>query len=383
MDFSWPKEYIDYRDQIIEFAKSELNDDIISRDKQSTFPRDLWMKCAEFGIQGLAAPPQFGGSHREVDILRATLAMEGLGYGCRDNGLGIALNAHMWAVQNSIVEFGTDAQKQKFVPKMASGQWIGAHALTEANSGSDVFNMEMTAEKKDGGYVLNGEKRLVTLAPIADVAVVFANVNPKLGKWGITAFIVEKDRPGFKASPVREKMGLRTVPLGEITFENCFIPEENLLGNEGAGLSISNHSLEYDRCCIMAAKLGAMGRQIDECVAFAKDRQQFGQAIGNFQSVSNRIADMRLRQETSRLLLYKLAWLKKQGKSAMLEAAMLKLHLSESFVASSMDKIRVHGGNGYLTDYGIERDLRDSIGGVIYAGTSDIQRNIIAKFLGL
>ena len=383
MDFSWPKEYLDYRDQVIEFAKAELNDDIINRDKHGTFPKDLWMKCAEFGIQGLAAPPQYGGSHKEIDILRATLAMEGLGYACRDNGLGIALNAHMWAVQNSIVEFGTDAQKQKFVPKMASGHWIGAHALTEANSGSDVFNMEMTAEKKDGGYVLNGEKRLVTLAPIADVAVAFANVNPKLGKWGITAFIVEKDRPGFKASPVREKMGLRTVPIGEITFENCFIPDENLLGKEGAGLSISNHSLEYDRCCIMAAKLGAMGRQIDECVAFAKDRQQFGQAIGNFQSVSNRIADMRLRQETSRLLLYKLAWLKKQGKSAMLEAAMLKLHLSESFVASSMDKIRVHGGNGYLTDYGIERDLRDSIGGVIYAGTSDIQRNIIAKFLGL
>lgn len=383
MDFSWPKEYLDFRDQVIEFAKAELNDDIIKRDKEGIFPQNLWMKCAEFGIQGLAAPAKFGGSHPEVDILRAALAMESLGYACNDNGLSIALNAHMWAVQNSIVEFGTDAQKQKYIPKMASGQWIGAHALTEANSGSDVFNMQMTAQKTEGGYILNGEKRLVTLAPIADIAVAFANINPTLGKWGITAFIVEKDRKGFKASPVREKMGLRTVPIGEITFENCFIPEENLLGKEGAGLSISNHSLEYDRCCILAGKLGAMSRQIDECVDFAKNRKQFGQAIGSFQSVSNRVANMRLRIETSRLLLYKLAWLKKQGKSAMLEAAMLKLHLSECFVESSLDAIRIHGGNGYLTDFGIERDLRDSVGGVIYAGTSDIQRNIIAKFLGL
>jgi len=384
MDFSWSKEYTDYRERVVEFAKNELNDDaLIQRDHEGTFARDLWDKCGKFGIQGLGAPARYGGSHEEVDILRAAYAMEGLGYGCKDVGLTIALNAHIWAVQMSITLFGTEKQKQKYLPKMASGEWIGAHALSEDTSGSDVFNMKMTAEKVDGGYLLNGEKRLVTLAPIADVAVAFANANPKVGKWGVTAFIVDKTMQGFECQPIQHKMGLRTVPLGRIKFNNCFVPDENRLGKEGAGFSISNHSLEYDRCCILAGKLGAMARQLEEAIAYAKSRQQYGQPIGKFQSVSNRIADMKLRLETSRLMLYKMAWLKKHDKPAMLEAAMLKLHLSEAYVASSLDAIRVHGGNGYLTEFGVERGLRDAVAGIIYAGTSDIQRNIIAKFLGL
>ena len=383
MDFSWSQEDLEFRNEVIAFAKSELNDDVISRDKKGIFPRELWQKCADFGILGLAAPARFGGMLDEVDILRSVLAMQAMGYACKDGGLVLGLNAQMWTVQMSIVLFGTDAQKQKFLPKLTSGEWLGAHALTEAGSGSDVYNMEMTAEKTDGGYFLNGEKRLVTLAPIADMAIVFANVNPALGKWGVTAFLVEKDSEGYEASPVREKMGLRTVPIGEIKLTNCFVPEENRLGKEGAGFSISNHSLEYDRCCILAGGLGAMERQLEDSVEFAKQHQRFGQVIGNFQSVSNRIADMKLRIETSKLLLYKMAWLKKQNKPAMLEAAMLKLHLSESFMASSLDAIRNHGGNAYLVDYGVERELRDAVGGVLYAGTSDIQRNIIAKMVGL
>jgi alkylation response protein AidB-like acyl-CoA dehydrogenase len=383
MDFSWSEEDLNFRNEVIEFAKSELNDDIIKRDKEGIFSRDLWQKCADFGIQGLATPKKFGGKLDEVDILYSVLAMQALGYSCKDSGLVLGLNAQMWTVQMFIVLFGTDAQKQKFLPKLTSGEWLGAHALTEAESGSDVFDLKMTAEKMDGGYLLNGEKRLVTLAPIADMAVVFANVNPKLGKWGITAFLVEKDLEGYEASPVREKMGLRTVPIGEIKLKNCFVSEENRLGKEGAGFSICNHSLEYDRCCILAGGLGAMERQLEESVEFAKEHKRFGQVIGSFQSVSNRVADMKLRIETSKLLLYKMAWLKKQNKPAMLEAAMLKLHLSESFVASSLDAIRNKGGNAYLVDYGIERDLRDAVGGILYAGTSDIQRNIIAKMVGL
>ena len=383
MNFSWPEEYLEYQERIIAFAQQELNDDIITRDHQGTFPWDLWKKCAVFGIQGMAAPARYGGSLEEIDVLRSVLAMEGFGYGCKDNGLGIALNAQMWAVQISIANFGSEAQKQKFLPALSQGKCVGAHALTEAGSGSDVFNMAMTAEKVEGGYVLNGEKRLVTLAPIADMAICFANSNPKLGKWGVTAFLIEKNMKGYLASPTRNKMGLRTVPIGEIRLTDCFVPEENRLGKEGAGFSICNHSLQYDRCCIMAAKLGAMNRQLEEAIAFAKKRKQFGQAIGKFQSVSNRIAEMKLRLETSRLLLYKLAWLKQAGKSAPMEAALLKLHLGESFVASSLDAIRLHGGNGYLTDFEVERNLRDAIGGVLYAGTSDIQRNVIAKLLGL
>ena len=178
-------------------------------------------------------------------------------------------------------------------------------------------------------------------------------------------------------------MGLRTVPIGELEFDDCFVSAEQRLGGEGAGVSLSNSSLEWERCCILASQLGAMERQLDEAVRYARERRQFGQPIVKFQSVSNRLADMKLRLETSRLLLYKVAWLKRAGKSAMMEAALLKLHLSEAFVDSSLDAIRIHGGAGYMTENGIERDLRDAVGGVIYAGTSDIQRNIVAALLGL
>lgn len=383
MNFSWTDEQIEFRDQVIEFAKSELNNDLVKREQAGEFSHKCWQKCADFGIQGLANPKEFGGKEDEIDILTSILAMEGFGYGCHDNGLAFALNAQMWTVQLPIVQFGNEGQKEKFLPKLANGEWIACHALTEVETGSDVFNMKMSAEKCDGGYILNGQKRLVSLGPIADIALVFANANPKMGKWGVTAFLVEKGTEGFDQSDFEHKMGLRTVPIGELNFENCFVAEENRLGREGAGFSISNHSLEYERCSILASQLGAMERQIETTIEYAKKREQFGQKIGKFQSVSNRIAEMKLRLETSRLLLYKVAWLKKMGKPAMLEAALLKLHLSESFVESSLDAIRNHGGIGYLTKTEVERDLRDAVGGLIYAGTSDIQRNIIAKLLGL
>src|SRR5690349_6348001 len=176
MDFSWSEEDVAFRNEVIEFAKTELNDDVISRDKNGVFSKELWQKCADFGILGLAAPAQYGGKFAEVDILRGVLAMQALGYVCKDGGLVLGLNAQMWAVQMSIVLFGTDEQKRKFLPKLTSGEWLGAHALTETDSGSDVFNMKMTATKTGGGYILSGEKCLVTLAPIADMAIVFANV---------------------------------------------------------------------------------------------------------------------------------------------------------------------------------------------------------------
>jgi len=176
---------------------------------------------------------------------------------------------------------------------------------------------------------------------------------------------------------------MRSIPIGELHFKDCLIPHENILGSEGLGFSILNHSLEYDRCCILASQLGAMERQLENTITFAKKRKQYDQPISKFQSVSNRIVDMKLRLETSRLLLYKTAWLKQKGETAMLEAAMLKLDLSESFLQSSLDAMRTFGGVSYLTDMGIDRDFRDSVGGILYAGTSDIQRNIIAKLLGL
>ncbi|MEN0047845.1 MAG: acyl-CoA dehydrogenase family protein [Bacteroidota bacterium] len=383
MDFSIPEEYLNYQQKVTDFAHNNLNDNIIERDHEGSFARDLWQKCADFGIQGLATPAAYGGALEEVNLFRAVLAMQGLGYGCKDNGLAFGLNAQMWNVQIIIALFGTEEQKQKYLPKLTDGTWIGAHALTEEASGSDTFNMQMTAEKVDGGYVLNGEKRLITLAPVADMAIIFASTNPKLKKWGITAFLLENTMEGFHVSPTRHKMGCRTVPFGEIKLENCFVPEENRFGKEGAGFSLSHQTLEYDRCFILASQLGAMERQLEECIDYVKNRKQFGHSIGKFQSISNKIAEMKLRLETSKLLLHKMVWLKEQGKPCVMEASLLKLQLSESFVASSLDAIRIHGGNGYLTDYGVERNLRDAVGGVIYAGTSEIQRNIIARLLGL
>ncbi len=383
LNFSYTKEQLKLKEDCINFAKQELNESIYKNDKTSTFSKENWIKCASFGIQGMAVSPDFGGRKAQLDLLDATLAMEGLGYGCRDNGLPFALSAQMWTVQLPIADFGSELQKKKYLPLLASGEKIACHALTEPEAGSDIFSMKTTAKKVEGGYILNGTKCLITLAPVADLALVFATINPKLGKWGVTAFLVETDALGFSVSKNKDKMGMRTVPIGSLNFKDCFVPETNRLGKEGAGWSITNHSLEYDRCSILASQLGAMEFQLEESIKFVKSRKQFGKSVSEFQSVSNRIADMKLRLESSRLLLYKVAWMKSEGQSAMLESALLKLQLSESFVTSSIDTIRNHGGYGYLSENEVERNLRDAIGGVIYAGTSDIQRNIISKLLGL
>jgi alkylation response protein AidB-like acyl-CoA dehydrogenase len=371
MDFSWPQEYLDYKARVTAFATADLSGESHENDATQTFPRHLWEACAAFGIQGLSLPKAYGGALEEVDFMRAILAMEALGYGCTDNGLAFALNAQMWTVQTPILHFGTEEQKQKYLPAMAAGKLIGAHALTEPEAGSDVMSMQLAAVKTEGGYRLTGTKHLITLAPLADMVLVFAKTNPKLGGWGISAFLVDRGTPGFTTSDKMNKMGMRSVPIGSLHFDDCFVPADALVGGEGLGFSIMNHSLEYDRCAILASQLGAI------------ERKQFGKSIGSFQAVSHRIVDMKLRLETSSLLLYKTAWLKQRGDSARLEAALLKLQLSEAFVASSLDAVRTWGGGAYLGNGGVERDLRDAVGGVLYAGTSDIQKNIIAKFLGL
>ena len=382
MDFSWSTQQLTFKNRVIEFAQENLNDNMMESDYHGKFSWENWKKCAEFGIQGMCMPEEYSGSPA-LDIMTAVLAMEALGYGCEDSGLTLGLNAQMWTVQILLQQFGTDDQKQRYLPKLCQGEWIGVHALSEPNAGSDVYSLKTHAQKCDGGYILNGSKKFVTCAPICDLALVFATVDPSLGKWGVTTFVVERSSTGFSTGPVKDKMGLRTVPFGEIFFKDCFVPEENRLGPEGAGFSFSHSSLEYDRCIHLASELGTMERQLEKTIEYAKSREQYGQPIGKFQSVSNRVADMKLRLETARLLLYKVAWLKERGQPAMLEAALLKLYLSECFVASGLDAVRIHGGNGYLTEYEVERDLRDAIGGVIYAGTSDIQRNIIARSLGL
>lgn len=382
MDFGWTDDQLARRAAARDFAQRELSDPALeARDREGIFDRELWERCARFGILGLSVPPEFGGA--EIDLPTAMLIMEAIGEGCPDNGLAFALNAQLWTVQRPIVRFGSEEQKRRYLPGMCAGSLLGAHALTEPEAGSDAFSLSMSAERRGDDYVLDGTKCLITLAPLADVMLVFASTNPGRGRWGVSTFLVERDTPGLRAGPVQHKMGLRTVPLGELHFESCVVPASARLGPEGAGVSIATHSLEVERCCILASQLGAMERQLQRAIDYARSRHQFGQPIGRFQSVSNRVADMKLRIETARLLLYKVAWLVERGQPAMMEAALLKLYLSEAFVASGMDAVRIHGGIGYLSEPGVERDLRDAIGGVLYAGTSDIQRNIVARLLGL
>ena len=382
MKFDWTSEQLEYRERVIEFAQHELDHAVVQGDRECTFPRENWNRCAAFGIQGLSLPAKYNGKD-DVDFMTAILAMEGLGYGCEDNGLTFALNAQMWTVQLPLLQYGSEALCERYLPAMSRGELIGAHAISEAESGSDVFNMRSRADRCNGGYVLNGRKCFVSLLQVADLALVFALTDPSAGKWGVSAFVIEVGSDGASVGDNQEKMGLRTVPFGDLVLIDCFVPEENRLGPEGAGVSLSTSFLEWERCSILASQVGTMQRQLEQTIEYARQRKQFGKAIGKHQAVAKRIVDMKLRLETSRLLLYQTAWLKASGKSAMMEAALLKLYLGEAFVESSLDAIRVHGGRGYVTENGIERNLRDAVGGTIYAGTSDIQRNIVASLLGL
>ena len=381
MHFGWTDEQQTRYASSVTFAQQELNDDLKQRDENGAFALDLWRKCGEFGVLAWCMPKQYGGAG--LDVLSTVRMLEGVGYGCRDNALTLGLNGQIWTVQEPLLQFGSEQLKQRYLPRLCCGELLAADAITEVDSGSDAFSLKTRAKKVDAGYLLNGRKSYIGLAPVAGISLVFANTNPDAKQWGVSAFIVESGFEGYRATQARQKMGLRTSPLGDIVFENCFVPEENRLGEEGAGFSIFNQSANWERSFIFASHVGAMARQLDECVQYARQRKQFGKAIVEFQSVSNRLANMKLRLETSQLLLYKLAWLKERGDQATLEAAMAKLHLGEAFAANSMDAMRIHGARGYLSEYEIERDLRDALGGVIYAGTSDIQRNIITRLLGL
>ena len=381
MDLEFSKEQLEYKTTAIRFAQKELNAEMVQRDREAIFSRELWKKCADLGIQGFAFPARYGGN--EADIISTMLLMEGLGYGCKDSGLIFAINGQMWTVQMPILRFGSDAQKDKYLPKLCSGEWIGAHGMTEPGSGSDAFGLSTTARLEGDHYVLNGTKTFSTSAPVADVFIVFATVDKRKGFMGVTGFIVEKGFPGFGVSQEIGKMGLRTAPMAELILEDCIVPVENRLGKEGNGAAIFDDAIEWERSCILASLIGGMERQLETCIKYANERKQFNKPIGKFQSVANKIVDMKVRLETARLILYKVAWMKKAHGKATMDAAIAKLYLSECWVKSCLDAIQIHGGYGYTTEFELERDLRDSVASTLYSGTSEIQRNIIARFLGL
>ncbi len=381
MDFSFTEDQLARRERTIDFARRELGDDLLERDRSRTFARDDWDRCGAEGILASHVPEQYGG--RGLDAVTTILALEALGYGCRDNGLTLALGGQMWSVQEPILVYGSEEQKQRYLPRLCSGELIGAHGVTEEQAGSDALSMQATATKTEDGYLLNGHKTYIGMAPAADLAVVLANSDPESGKWGVSAFVVEKGMHGFRQGEARPKMGTRTNLIGDLFLEDCFVPEENRLGEEGVGRNLFARSISWERAFIHAGHLGSMQALFEQCVEYARERRQFGRPIGKFQSVSNRLADMRVRLETSRLLMYQVAVKKDLDQDAVLESAMANLHIAETLLASATDAVRIHGARGYLEEFEVEREMRDAVGGVIYAGTSDIQRNVIAALLGV
>ena len=382
MDFSLTEEQKLLQDNIAKFAQRELNHDVAERDRTGTFSRELWRKCASIGIQGLPVPEEYGGSG--VDALSCAIGLEALGYGCRDGGLVFSLCAHLLACVVPVIAHGSDAQKRRYLPGLADGSLVGMHAITEPGSGSDTFSMRTRAERDGDGWLINGAKTFVSNGPVGDLALVFAITDPdKRFHGGITAFLVETGTAGFSAGKKFDKMGLRTSPVGELIFEDVRVAEEAVLGKVGAGSAVFATAMDWERILLVAGHLGAMARLLETSIAYARTRSQFGQIIGKFQAVAHKIADMKVQLEAARLLAYRAAWRLDNARNASLDASMTKLFVSESLVKAALDTVQIHGGYGFMVEYEVERALRDAIGSTIYSGTSEMQRNIIARWLGL
>ncbi len=365
-------------DEIREFAKTlDLSEDSYC---EKRFKAN-WQGCADKGLLGLFVPEEFGGS--ELDFFSSVQMLEALGFGFADNGFTLGVNGHLWTVVEPILRFGTEEQKAYHLPRLIDGRCVGAHALTEEKSGSSALELQTHARKVDGGYVINGTKIYTGLGPVSDLLLTFASTDPSKGSWGISCFLIDSQSEGIKRSDPKEKLGLRTVPLGNTEFHDVFVPDDRVLGRPGLGVSIFMKTMEFERSFILASHVGSMARQLEETVAFAKSRTVGSQSISKYQSITNRIADMKVRLESSRMFLYDAARKLDAGQSVSMEAAMANLVISESFVENSINAMRIHGGRGYLSEFGVERDVRDALGGVIYSGTSDIQRNLIAGILGV
>jgi alkylation response protein AidB-like acyl-CoA dehydrogenase len=381
MDFGLTTEQRAMRDAMEKHAAADLNDDLLQRDAQGAFSRQAWHRCAQLGLPGLRVPVDLGG--QGADALTTMVALEALGYGCRDNGLIFALNAHMWAGVMPLLRFGSDAQQRRYLPGACDGSVIIAHAASEPGAGSDIGALACTADVEGERYVLTGTKSFVTNAPVASLFVVLARAPGSRGWAGLTAFLVERDTPGLSVGGLVAKMGLRTATMADVVFDGCVVDSDAVLGRPGTGMAVFSWAMTQERSFILASAVGTMRRHWELCAEYARQRAQFGRPIGGFQAVSDRIVGMRLRWETSQLMVYRLGWLLDQGWPAALEAALTKLHVSECFVQSGLDAVQVHGGYGYLSESGLERDLRDAIGGRLYSGTSEIQRIVAARAMGL
>ncbi|MEO6087956.1 MAG: acyl-CoA dehydrogenase family protein [Umezawaea sp.] len=379
MEFSWDSAQSARYDSTLAAVRDLLGADTRAAGDVPLHKR--WAVLGDLGLLGLCVPPRYGGGG--LGALDTARQVEAFGRGCPDTGLVFAASAQLFACTVPILEFATDAVKERLLPGLCAGQLVAGNAMTEAESGSDVSRLSVTARAVDGGYVLDGEKTFVSNGPVADLYVTYATTDPDAGHLGVTGFVVEWDTPGVTASAPFEKMGLQSCPAGTVRFDACFVPDDQVLGFPGGGGAIFQHSMGWERACLFAGYVGLLDRLVDLCVEHATTRRQFGQRISGFQAVANRIVEMKLRLESARLLLYRACWEMDQGRPSAMSIGLSKLAVSEGAVASALDAVQVFGGRGYLRENGIEAFLRDTVPSTIFSGTSDIQRLLVAKELGL
>lgn len=376
MELKFTEEQIMMRNMVRDFAKTEIEPNIEKMEK-GEFPREILKKMAALGLMGITIPEKYGGS--EMDFTSYVIAIHELSK--VSAVVGVILSVHTSVGTNPILYFGNEEQKQRFVPKLAAGEYLGAFCLTEPSAGSDVGSMKSKAVKDDDHYKINGSKVFITNGGEADVYIVFASTDATQGSKGVSAFIVEKDTPGLIIGKDERKMGLHGSRTVQLTFEDMKVPVENLLGQEGEGFKIALANLDVGRIGIAAQALGIAEAAFEASVGYAKERVQFGKPIAAQQGVGFKLADMATAVEASKLLVYRAADLRSRGLACGKEAAMAKLFASKTAVDTSIEAVQVFGGYGYTEDYPVERYFRDAKVTEIYEGTSEIQRLVIGKHL--
>ena len=379
MEFNIPKTHELFRQMIREFAEKEVKPLATELDEEERFPVETVKKMAEIGLMGIPIPKEYGGAGG--DNVMYAMAVEELSRVCGTTG--VVVSAHTSLGTWPILKFGTEAQKQKYIPKLASGEWIGAFGLTEPNAGTDAAGQQTTAvfDEATQEWVINGSKIFITNAGYANVYVIFAMTDRSKGLKGISAFIIEKGTPGFTIGKKEKKLGIRGSATCELIFENARIPKENLLGQEGKGFKIAMMTLDGGRIGIASQALGIAQGALDETVAYTKERKQFGRSIAKFQNTQFQMADLDVKVEAARLLVYKAAWKESAGLPYTLDAARAKLFAAETAMEVTTKAVQFHGGYGYTREYPVERMMRDAKITEIYEGTSEVQRMVIAGHL--
>lgn len=374
MDFSLSKKEILFRQMIREFAEKEVKPLASEVDEQERFPLETVEKMAALGLMGIPFPVEYGGAGGTNGLY--TMAVEELSRVCATTG--VILSAHTSLCTAPIYEFGTEEQRRKYMPKLCSGEWIGAFGLTEPNAGTDASAQQTMAVPEGDHYVLNGSKIFITNAAYAQVYIVMAMTDKSQGTRGISAFIVERDFPGFSIGKKEKKMGIRGSATCELIFENCMVPKENLLGKLGGGFKVAMKTLDGGRIGIASQALGIAQGAMDETVRYVKERKQFGKAIGQFQNTQFQLADLQTKIEAARLLVYRAAFHKDRQLPYTVEAAQAKLFAAETAMEMTTKAVQFHGGYGYTREYPVERMMRDAKITEIYEGTSEVQRMVIA-----